>query len=200
MSKDILCIGDVHTFNSSIIENLNEVNNYYKGSLKCILLLGDINETLILRLKEIFIDTRILGVLGNHDYPYVYKENNIENINGMVINIDSVKIAGIEGSFKYKEGKFPSYTHIESLNLINEMEEADILISHTSPYGVHEKDNDVHSGLLGIREYIEKHKPKFNIHGHQHKDEISILNNTYIIGIYGISIIDIEKMTINKIV
>lgn len=81
---------------------------------------------------------------------------------------------------------------MESIIISNNMEKADILISHTSPYGIHQKDTDVHCGLLGIKEYIDKYNPKVNLHGHQHKKEITILDNgTYVIGVYGISIIEI---------
>lgn len=80
----ILCLSDIHFCEVNILkENLNKIKNTYKNSLKCILLLGDNNESIFPILKEIFttesykdnyMDLRILGVLGNHDYPYIYEK------------------------------------------------------------------------------------------------------------------------------
>ena len=59
-------------------------------------------------------------VLGNHDSWEKYKEYDIENINGKVININGIRIAGISGSFKYKNSdQYALYTHYDRSRYIS---------------------------------------------------------------------------------
>lgn len=66
------------------------------------------------------------------------------------------------------------------------------LPTSVSGKGIHKIDYDVHAGLAGIREYIKRHQPRYNTHGHQHINEISYLGKTMVIGVYGAKILDYE--------
>ena len=58
--------------------------------------------------------SKLYGIKGNHDYDYLTYYA-IPNINGQIININGVKILGMEGSFKYKPVDFPSFTQDGSI-------------------------------------------------------------------------------------
>lgn len=182
----ILIFADLHTFRMKTLERITDC-----GDIDLIAMLGDVSESYFINIKELFPGKPIVAVLGNHDYPYVFERHDyIENIHGRVVDISGTKIGGIEGSFKYKDGNFPGMNHQESLIISYKMDRADILISHTSPFGLHEKDNDVHSGLLGINSYLDKHSPILHLHGHQHENVRSDYGNTVIIGTYGAAVVD----------
>lgn len=57
-----------------------------------------------------------------------------------------------------------------------------------------EFETKVHSGLIGIGDYIERVHPKINLHGHNHIRQITRHNNTVIRCCYGVEIIDTENM------
>lgn len=76
-------------------------------------------------------------------------------------------LAGIEGSFRYKDGKFPSFTQYESLKSFKDLTEADVLLSHD---GMFRGGTDAaHAGLIGITRFVYKYAPLWHIHGHLHK-------------------------------
>lgn len=110
---------------------------------------------------------KIYALLGNHDNNYIEKFN-LKNLNGNVININDVKLLGIQGSFKYKPDNFPSFTQKESIEFLNDKEKVDILVSHDAPYGLSERNDIAHQGLFGVLYYLFKNKIPYCIHGHLH--------------------------------
>lgn len=154
------------------------------------LLLGDISPKELKYIKET-VKAPIYGVLGNHNEFYNYEKNGIENIHGKVVEVKGVRIAGIQGSIKYKNANMPLYTDEESVDIANSMEAADILISHDSPKYLHGRHNIAHSGLQGITHYIEKHNA-LNIHGHYHENKIyTPLNGNKSVCVYGVKILEV---------
>lgn len=121
-----------------------------------------------------------------------YEEYSITNINGKVITIDNLRIAGIGGSFKYKNSdRYAMYTHEESIEIADKMEEADILISHDRPFIKDENDN-AHDGLKGITKYIYRNHIPLHIHGHLHEESEEILKNgTKSIGLYKVKLLEL---------
>jgi len=80
------------------------------------------------------------------------------------------------------------------------MDKADILISHTSPYGIYGEDDSSHIGLKGISKYIYDNDIKLNIHGHFHEDRVVLMDDgTVVIGIYGAAIISTKDYSVKKI-
>ena len=181
-----LVIADTHG-HLSIDENLNLL----KEPVDVCLLLGDVSYQELQYIKDT-VKAPIYGVLGNHNEFGDYEKCGIENIHGRVIEINGVRIAGIQGSIRYKKSDLPLYTDEESIEIADSMEPADILISHDSPkylYGTH---NFAHSGLPGITHYCEKHSVPLNIHGHHHKSKEHILDNgTKSICVCGVKLIEI---------
>ena len=171
----VLFIADTHDclcYEKETIEYIKSMQDY-----DCCILLGDHSANDLKEIMEIVPINKIFGVLGNHDSWGKYEELGIENLNGRVIEINGVKIAGISGSYKYKESKeYALYSHEESIEIANKMECADILVSHDKPF-TEDNHNPAHDGLKGITEYLYKNNVPLNIHGHLHEDNEQILKN-----------------------
>lgn len=144
---------------------------------------------------QIIINTidhsKLYGIMGNHDYNYLDKYN-IININGKIIEINGVKILGMEGSFKYKAVHFPSFTQEESIVFLENQPQVDILISHDRKYDYTKKNDLAHQGLIGITNYIFKNKIPIHIHGHIHENYCrKMINGTIEYSVFGFKIIEI---------
>lgn len=186
----ILFIADTHNCLTYEKETLDQIKNTTEYDY-CILL-GDHSAADLYEITKIIPKEKICGVLGNHDSWEKYKGYNIENIDGKVININGVMVAGISGSFKYKNSnQYALYTHEESIEIANNMEKADILVSHDKPF-IEKKYGDAHDGLKGITQYIYKNHIALHIHGHLHENTEEILKNgTKSIGVYKVKVLEI---------
>ena len=186
----ILFITDTHnclTYDKESLEYLKNITNYDY----CILL-GDHSADDLYEITNIIPKEKLCGVLGNHDSWEKYKEYDIKNIDGKVIDIKGIRIAGISGSFKYKNSdQYALYTHEESIEIANNMEVADILVSHDKPF-TEKQYGDAHDGLKGITQYIYKNHIPLHIHGHLHEESEEILKNgTKSIGVYKVKLIEL---------
>jgi len=79
------------------------------------------------------------------------------------------------------------------------LKKADIVISHNSHYGIRDKKDLINEGYKGLLNYIDKNKPKYCVHSHQHKNIITKYKNTLVIGIYEGIILNTETNKIEKI-
>ena len=114
----LLFITDTH----NCLRNNNEVLNYIKkqNDYDYCILLGDHSSSDIEEILNIIPLNKICGVLGNHDSWEKYNNYGINNINGKIINIKGIRIAGIGGSFKYKNiNEYALYTHEESVQILH---------------------------------------------------------------------------------
>lgn len=180
---NILFIADTHNCLEYDIETLNfikTVNNY-----ECCILLGDHSANDLNTITKIIPKHKLYGVLGNHDSWQKYDKYLINDINGKVINIDGVRIAGISGSFKYKDSEeYALYSHEESIKIAKQIPDADILVTHDRPF-IKKNFGDAHDGLKGITEYIYSNHISLHIHGHLHEEsEEKLKNGTISVGIY----------------
>lgn len=140
------------------------------------LLLGDFGYRDLPIILKYVDKKKIYALLGNHDHNYI-KEYNLNNLNGNIININGVKLLGIEGSFKYKPSDFPSFSQIESIEFLNDKEEVDILVSHDTKFNSDRENDPAHQGLFGITYYLFKNKVPYHIHGHIHEPYMSTMIN-----------------------
>ena len=185
----ILFITDTHNCLAYDTETLQQIKNATDYDY-CILL-GDHSAMDLDVITKIIPKDKLCGVLGNHDSWEKYKEYSIKNIDGQVVEIKGVRIAGSSGSFKYKNSEeYALYTHEESVEIANKMGNADILVTHDKPF-IKKEFGDAHDGLKGITQYIyEKHIP-LHIHGHLHEESEAILKSgTRSIGIYKAKLIE----------
>lgn len=187
----ILTISDTHNCLTSNNELVNYLKSIKQSDYDVCLLLGDIGGIDIDIIKNIIPNEKLYGIVGNHDSKNALEVNNIKNINGQVIECKGVKIAGIMGSNRYKSGDYGMMTQKECLDLVRNMDAADILVSHDKAYVLDRNDN-VHDGLKGITEYIYKHHVPLHIHGHLHEEtEETLKSGSKSIGIYKIKLMEV---------
>ena len=160
----LLIISDTHgTLNENSFRNYLK-NKYYDV---CIMLGDHYNRDIEIIVRNID-KSKLYGIKGNHDYDYL-QDYDIPNINGQIININGIKILGMEGSFKYKPVDFPSFTHDESIAFLENKEKVDILVTHDKKFDPEKLRDPAHQGLIGITNYIYKNKVPIHIHGHIHE-------------------------------
>lgn len=186
----LVVISDTHgdlAFENRFEQFMNNIPEY-----DLVVILGDIYCYELVQITKIIPVDKIIGLRGNHDSFDIYDKYGIKNINGHVFNYKGVKLAGIEGSFRYKKEEFPSFTHYESLKLVTSMlQEADVLLTHDCMFK-ESKYDIAHSGLAGITYYIFKNNLIWHIHGHIHKSyQDTYSNGTIEKSVYGCEYLEI---------
>lgn len=164
-----------------------------------IVLLGNIDIDTLKHIKYTLlqnnISKNIIGITGNCDIEGALEAVDIENIHLKSKSLNGKNFLGFNGL-----NKLDIYTtHIQknSYELLENLEKCDILISYNSPQGYEE--NFMDNGLIGLTNYINKNKPYFCIHAHKYTNSINLIENTCIIGVHGIAIIDIDELAIIKL-
>jgi predicted phosphodiesterase len=153
--------------------------------------LGDLWEQTIARAVALYKPNHALGVRGNHDrpgpFPPPFRDVHLE-----VAEIEGIRFGGFNGSWKYKPVGHHLHQQEEVSMMLEGFPAVDVFVAHNSPRGVHEKDDDVHQGFLAFRDYIERVQPRYFLHGHQHVDQISVLGETKVVGVYGEKALDLD--------
>lgn len=183
---NLLIITDTHNCLYYDKESIEKIKN---AQYDICLILGDVSNNDIIEVLKFVPYEKIYGLLGNHDGLDRFEESKIRNLNGKVIAVNNVRIAGLQGSHRYKTGDYGMYTHEESIQLANEIPEADILVSHDRPF-IKDNNDNVHDGLKGVTYYCYKNHVKLEIHGHLHEEsEETLKNGTKVLGKYKVDII-----------
>lgn len=184
----ILVISDLHGLLDKHYD-IDQVDDYF--------ILGDLSSSDIRILSEFIPMDRAYYLHGNHDSYNQYTRG--INLHGKVYG-DDIKIAGIEGSHRYKNSFAPLYTQEQSIDIANNLHEADILFTHDRAF-IKNNNDDAHCGMIGISKYLCDNRVPIHIHGHIHKNCIEELpNGTKSISIRGIAIVDInDTITIKQI-
>lgn len=184
----LLIITDTHNCLYYDKESVEKIKN---AQYDVCLILGDISNSDIIEILKFVPYDKIYGLLGNHDELDRFEESKIRSLNGKVITINGVRIAGLQGSHRYKTGDYGMYTHEESIQIADEMPPADILVSHDRPF-IKDNNDNVHDGLKGVTYYCYKNHVKLEIHGHLHEETEEILKNgTKVLGKYKVDVIKI---------
>jgi Icc-related predicted phosphoesterase len=136
----------------------------------------------------------LLYVPGNHD-PSVKRADTTwmsleqevpipgpegcDNVDGRVMEVRGLRIAGLGGSLRYKPGP-NQYTQAQmrwrALNLefrlrlkrVRSGRKLDVLITHAPPFGVGEAEDAAHVGFVAFRRIIDGLHPLVLVHGHLH--------------------------------
>ena len=187
----ILFIADTH---GSLQYNYEDFEKVASEPYDLCIMLGDIDYRDIEIILKLIPKEKIYGVLGNHDNFSILDSFEIPNIHLKVIDCKGVKIAGFQGTFKYSTKDLPMYTHEESIELLESLEPADIIVTHDRAFTYDIYGNPAHNGLKGITNYILKNGVPYHVHGHLHTDETYKLDNgTTVYSIYKYKIIHFNK-------
>ena len=122
-----------------------------------------------------YVKVPVLYVHGNHDDSYAQKPPEgcicIEN---KIYEYKGVRILGIGGSIRYKDGEH-QYTQGEMIRrlfklwpLITLKKGFDILVTHSAEYQPEETEDYAHQGFKAFLYLLDRYKPKVFVHGHIH--------------------------------
>jgi uncharacterized protein len=140
---------------------------------------------------------------GNHDGRYLTNPpEGCDCIDDLFLNFKGLRIIGLGGSKRYKEGPF-QYTEREMKKRIKKLKWKlfknkgfDILVTHAGAYGIGDDSDKCHEGFKSFVELLDKYSPKYFFHGHTHlnynnQPRILQYKNTTVINAYGYHIIEV---------
>jgi Icc-related predicted phosphoesterase len=132
------------------------------------------------------LDKPMYFVRGNHDKVVEYRQegqrtgpSGAMDLHRRVIYHDDLLLAGVEGSLRYRTGKF-QYTQAEMwghvwrlvpglfANWLRYGRFLDVFVTHAPPTGIHDSDDLPHRGINAFRWFLSAFKPAYHFHGHIH--------------------------------
>jgi hypothetical protein len=141
------------------------------------------------------LDVPLLYVLGNHDpslkmpdmtwmplrseLPPMPGPQGCTNIDDRVVEVQGLRIAGLGGSLRYKEGP-NQYSQGQMgrralklelrlrLKRVRQGRKLDILVTHGPPYGAADAKDAAHMGFVAFLRLIHNFHPVLAVHGHIH--------------------------------
>ena len=116
-------------------------------------------------------------VHGNHDDCYEQTPpGGCDCIDGKVVEFKGVRILGLGGSMRYKNGK-NMYTPkemrrriLKALPSILKHRGFDILLTHAPAAGLNDSEDLPHRGFEDFLKLMDRFEPAYFIHGHNHRD------------------------------
>ncbi len=136
----------------------------------------------------------LLYVPGNHD-PSVKRADTTwmsleqevpipgpegcDNVDGRVMEVRGLRIAGLGGSLRYKPGP-NQYTQAQmrwrAINLelrlrlkrVRSGRKLDVLVTHAPPFSASPAEDAAHVGFVAFNRIIERQRPALLVHGHVH--------------------------------
>lgn len=152
---------------------------YYKpgclDDFDLILACGDLRRT-YLEFLVTMARCPVVYVRGNHDEEYLDRPpEGCLCAEDQVVVVDGVRILGLGGSFRYREGGC-MYTEQQMRRRIRRLwwqlkkhGGFDILLTHAPARGVNDFDTLSHRGFECFRALLDKYRPRYFIHGHIHR-------------------------------
>jgi uncharacterized protein len=130
--------------------------------------LGDLDRAWIEPLMS--LDIPRFGVHGNHDPEHVLRDLEIEDLHLRRTQVTGgITVAGFEGCVRYGGGATHQYTQREASRLAKRLPAADVLLCHCPPLGINDDPDDpAHIGFEGLREWVDRYRPRYILHGHTH--------------------------------
>jgi len=174
------------------------------ASINLVLACGDLPPEYLTALRNA-LEAPLFYVKGNHDIRYVLRApEGCTDLHGRLASFGGLKILGLEGSRWYNGGPY-QYTEAEMKKIVRRMRPAiwwrgglDVVITHAPPLGIHDGQDLCHQGFACYRWLIDKYQPRYFIHGHIHRPDITgegrrtALKKTQVVNTYGYHIIEIQ--------
>lgn len=160
------------------------------GRADALLALGDIADEVILQAAENWQCPAVLAVKGNHDADAPFRAP-VVDLHLRSVNIGEFSFGGLKGCLQYKPRGAFLYYQEEVETFLEAFPAVDIFLSHNSPRGVHDREDDVHTGFIALNTYIERAAPRLLLHGHQHLERETLVGRTRVIGVYGWRMIEV---------
>lgn len=126
----------------------------------------------------------LLYVHGNHDDRNRRDPEGCICIDDLVYDFNGVRIMGLGGSFRYRDGKY-MYTESQMKRRLRRLwypikkrGGIDIFVTHAAARNLNDLDTLPHRGFECFNEVLEKYKPKLFLHGHIHRNYGNIPQKT----------------------
>lgn len=164
------------------------------------------------------LDRRLVYVRGNHDKGPQYtiggrileQVQGGDDIHGRTAWREGVLLAGLEGSMRYRPGVPFMYSESEMRYQVAQLLPTllknklkygrflDILVTHSPPFGIHDRQDLPHTGFKILRNLLQWVKPRFMLHGHIHiyrQDTVTVtqFEETTVINVYPYCLLDFNK-------
>jgi uncharacterized protein len=157
--------------------------------------LGDLNADWIASLAS--TDVPKLGVHGNHDADDALTALGIRDLHMSRAEVGGWSFAGFEGSVLGHVPGVHQYSQEEAARYVETLPPADVLLTHSPPLGVNdEPDDPTHVGFEALREWVERHRPLYLLHGHTTPDprtRIWRLGPTEVVWVRGAMTIELHR-------
>ena len=183
------------------------------ADVELVLSCGDLSYTYLEYMVTV-LGVPLCYVPGNHDPIYnphldATHAEGCKNIDGRVVRVCGLSLAGLGGSPRYRPEGVNQYTQFEMTlrvvrllpsllwNRLRYGHALDILITHSPPFGIHDEDTQAHRGLRAINWLVGWAKPRYHLHGHIHfhrrnlVPSTSSLGPTQIVNVYPYQLIEI---------
>lgn len=158
-------------------------------------------------------------VLGNHleeltrrgEQGKPYEPMGCVDLGGRVVQdeFSGMILAGIPGSPRYTDGEEQQYTETQIAwmllrmlprllwNRLRRGRALDILITHSPPRDVNDRDDPPHRGFKALRTFLERFHPVYHLHGHVHLYDRSVpsevdFGRTRVVNVYPFKVLEIE--------
>jgi uncharacterized protein len=156
--------------------------------------LGDLPRSWLAALEA--VDVPRLGVHGNHDGVDDLREVAIDDVHLSRVELDGWSFSGFEGCVRYRKGPH-QYSQRQAARMARRLPAADVLLCHTPPFGVNdEPDDPAHVGFEALRGWVERHEPRYVLHGHTTPDprtRVDQLGATQVVWVRGARLIELER-------
>jgi Icc-related predicted phosphoesterase len=155
--------------------------------------LGDLRRSWIASLGGLTLPC--LGVHGNHDADDELAAIGVRDLHLDRVEIDGWSFAGFEGCVRYGTGPH-QYTQEEAGALAERLPAADVLLCHCPPHRVNdEPDDPAHVGFVALRAWVERHRPRYVLHGHTTPDpraRTTRLGDTEVVWVRGARVVELR--------
>lgn len=118
----------------------------------------------------------LLYIHGNHDENFKREPEGCICIDDDVFEYKGVRIMGLGGSFRYREGKY-MFTEKQMERRAKRLKRAihkkngiDILVTHAPARHLNDFDTLTHRGFECFNKLINQYSPKLFLHGHIHRN------------------------------
>lgn len=165
----VLIFADLHGSMQTANQILDEINDKH---FDFAVSLGDMSIDVLNIINNFLINKgkKLYAIRGNHDtYSLSDISENIIDFNRRVVDINGVKIYGVEGARYYNDYS----TFVNDEEIFNEKipEDIDLLFSHTKAYTETDKDMwPIRKGLIGLNKIICNTLVKHHFYGHFHNE------------------------------
>lgn len=163
------------------------------------------------------LDAPLVYVRGNHDGgPQFAADGRIwrdvrggVDIHGRIVARKGLILAGLQGSMRYKAHAEYMYSESEMRVVVAQMvprllwnrqrfgRALDILVTHSPPFGIHDREDLPHTGFKVFLSFLRLFKPRYHLHGHIHiyrQDQITTTRHeeTTVINVYPYKLLEID--------